>query len=52
MAELSRRSRESVSVWTEDDVQDWMAELGYPQYKEQIKSELLHIKRELLLIFQ
>ncbi|KAB5594827.1 hypothetical protein CTheo_1806 [Ceratobasidium theobromae] len=37
MADLSRRSRESISVWTEEDVQDWMADLGYPQYEEQIK---------------
>lgn len=48
----SSRQRESIAVWTEEDVQDWMAELGYPQYGEQIKSEQLCVKRELLLICQ
>jgi hypothetical protein len=39
MPEPSGRVRDSIAVWTEDDVQDWMAELGYPQYEDQIKSE-------------
>ncbi|KAG8767312.1 Adaptor for signal transduction, partial [Ceratobasidium sp. 428] len=37
MPESPSRVRDSIVVWTEDDVQDWMAELGYPQYEEQIK---------------
>ncbi|KAG8748346.1 Adaptor for signal transduction [Ceratobasidium sp. 414] len=37
MPESLRRVRDSIVVWTEDDVQDWMVELGYPQYEEQIR---------------
>ncbi|KAF8605929.1 hypothetical protein BDV93DRAFT_521272 [Ceratobasidium sp. AG-I] len=37
MAESSRRVRDSVIEWSEHEVQDWLAELGYPQYEEQIK---------------
>ncbi|KAG9125794.1 Adaptor for signal transduction [Ceratobasidium sp. 392] len=33
----SSRVRDSIVVWTEDEVQDWLVELGYPQYGEQIK---------------
>ncbi|CAE7053267.1 unnamed protein product [Rhizoctonia solani] len=33
----ARHSRVSIATWSESDVQDWMEELGYPQYKDQIE---------------
>ncbi|CEL61728.1 hypothetical protein RSOLAG1IB_04478 [Rhizoctonia solani AG-1 IB] len=37
MADSARHSRASISVWSERDVQEWMEDLGYPQYKDQIE---------------
>ncbi|CAE6413118.1 unnamed protein product [Rhizoctonia solani] len=37
MADSARHSRISIATWSEKDVQDWMEDLGYPQYKEQIE---------------
>ncbi|KAJ1306923.1 hypothetical protein OPQ81_007906 [Rhizoctonia solani] len=37
MADSARHSRASIALWSEKDVQEWMEELGYPQYKDQIE---------------
>ncbi|QRV88982.1 VTS1 RNA-binding family SAM domain protein [Ceratobasidium sp. AG-Ba] len=37
MAEPARRVRDSIVSWSEHEVQDWISELGYPQYGDQIK---------------
>ena len=52
MAESSRSVRDSVVDWSEDEVQDWLAELGYPQYGEQIKSEYSVLGASRLLMRQ
>lgn len=52
MAESSRRVRDSIVEWSEDEVQEWLAELGYPQYEEEIKSEYGVLAESRLLICQ
>ncbi|CAE6455355.1 unnamed protein product [Rhizoctonia solani] len=37
MGDSARHSRSSIAVWSEKDVQEWMKDLGYPQYSEQIE---------------
>ncbi|CAE6440295.1 hypothetical protein ACGC1H_003573 [Rhizoctonia solani] len=37
MADSARHSRMSIATWSEKDVQDWIEDLGYPQYKDQIE---------------
>lgn len=50
MAESPRRVRDSIVEWSENEVQDWLAELGYPQYEEEIKSESSVLSASRLLI--
>ncbi|CUA78048.1 hypothetical protein RSOLAG22IIIB_02663 [Rhizoctonia solani] len=41
MGDSARHSRSSIATWSEREVQDWIEELGYPQYKDQIERYVL-----------